>query len=159
MTINQTIRILFAGAVLGLCACAPEVEQRGYTNDADWKSQVIAGKSTKEQVQEALGSPSTRSSFGEETWFYISGRKESVAFLKPKVVEQDIFKITFDDKGVVKTAESIDEDKAQKFDLVDRTTPTEGHSVGLVEQLLGNIGRFNHPTDGVVNGREGTGSH
>src|SRR5258708_5362451 len=126
MKINQTISILLTTACLGLAACSPKVETRGYTNDAHWKDQVVAGKTTKDQVMEALGSPSTRSSFGEETWYYINDRKEAVAFLKPEVVSQDVFRIPFDTAGVVKTADSIDQDGAQNFALEKRTTPTEG---------------------------------
>jgi len=155
MKTNQYIRNLLLVACLGVAACSPKVDTRGYTNDDNWKQEVLVGKSTKDQVMANLGSPSTRSSFGEETWYYISDRKEAVAFLKPEVVKQDIFKITFNSAGIVTSAGSYDENGAQSFGLVNRTTPTEGHSFGFFEQLLGNVGRFNHPTDSVAPGRQG----
>ena len=34
---------------------------------------------------------------------------------------------------------------SQDIDIVSRTTPTEGHTLGFFEQILGNIGRFNSP--------------
>jgi hypothetical protein len=36
-------------------------------------------------------------------------------------------------------------DDAQQIVPVDDTTPTLGRELGLLQQLLGNIGRFNTP--------------
>jgi len=40
---------------------------------------------------------------------------------------------------------NYDKENAQDFDLATRVTPTEGHKLTFIEQLIGNIGRFNRP--------------
>jgi outer membrane protein assembly factor BamE (lipoprotein component of BamABCDE complex) len=129
--------------------CAAKVDQRGYVPYDNWKEQVRIGAS-KDEVVTALGSPSSQSAFGTETWYYISGRKEAQAFFKPEVVKQDVIRIEFDQAGMVSKVETFDENSRQDLRYVKRTTPTEGHTLGFVEQILGNIGRFNKSDSGSV---------
>ena len=131
---------------LALCviACSPKVDNSGYMKEADIKSQIAPGQ-TKDQVREKLGSPSSVSTFGSETWYYITSRKETTAFFKPEIVEQDVIGIEFDAAGMVTGVASYDKSNSQNVAFVKRTTPTEGHQMGFMEQILGNIGRFNKP--------------
>ena len=134
--------IVIASALLA--ACSPKVDTGGYIVESDLKSQVSQGQS-KEEVRQKLGSPSAQSSFGPETWYYIANRKEATGFFKPEVVQQDVLRIEFDQAGTVASIETYDKDDARQFDIVKRTTPTEGHRMGFIEQAVGNIGRFNAP--------------
>ena len=139
--------ILFLSGLV-LFACSPKVSNGGYVKEADFKEQIIAGQTTKDQVREKFGSPSSQSSFGNETWYYITNRQETYAFLKPEVVQQDVVCIKFDNAGVVSGIQSFNKNDGQSFDIAKRTTPTEGHTLGFFEQILGNIGRFNKPDNG-----------
>ncbi len=130
-----------------LSGCSPKVDNRGYVSSGGWKSQIKVGQTTRDDVQMTFGSPSSKSSFGTETWYYMSARKETTAFLKPEVVEQDVLRIEFDSAGIVSKAEAFDETSGQDVSVAKRTTPTEGHQLGFIEQLLGNIGRFNKGSD------------
>lgn len=153
----QPVKFIFCLAALGVFACSPKIDNRGYMKDGDLKEKVIVGKSTKDEVLAELGSPSSQSSFGNETWYYISSREETHAFLSPKITEQNVMRIEFDGAGVVSAVSDYDKESAKKFDIVKRTTPTEGHSMGVVEQFLGNLGRFNTPkgNDSIATGRRG----
>ena len=104
--------------------------------------------------------PSSVSSFGDETWYYISARKEATAFLKPEIVEQNVVRLTFDANGTVSNVETFDKANAAEFDVAKRTTPTEGHQLGFFEQLMGNVGRFNKSGDNstAAPGRKSGGS-
>lgn len=151
---------IIAGLII-ISACSPKVENRGYVKNADWKDAVIVGKSSKQDVLEKIGSPSAKSSFGEETWYYISGRKEAVAFLKPSLVEQEVVDIKFDEKDMVIAINIHSKDDAKDIALIKRTTPTEGHSLSFIDQTLGNLGRFNKPSSGgdsSLPGRHSTGN-
>lgn len=152
MNKSQSIRVFVASALscvlLTLGACSPKVYNVGYVHDAPIKDQVTIGKSTHADVLAKLGSPSAQSSFGDETWYYITARKEAYAFLKPEIVQQDISSIVFDANGVVSKIGDYNIDQSKEFDLVKRTTPTEGHTLGFFEQVLGNVGRFNGPAGG-----------
>lgn len=141
-------------------ACSPKVDTGGYMKETDIKGQITEGKTTKQEVQEKFGSPSAQSSFGNETWYYITDRKETMAFFAPEVVEQDVTRVEFDAAGTVISVQAFNKNDSKEFSLAKRTTPTEGHQLGFVEQLLGNVGRFNKPgMDSNTGGFGSRGSH
>ena len=142
---NQIVRSLLAVCLLALSSCGPKVDNGGYVREGAIKDLITVGQSTHEDVKTKLGSPSSQSSFGDDIWYYISARKEAYLFLKPEVVQQDVVSITFDTKGVVSKIGNYNIDDSQDIELVKRTTPTEGHTLGFFEQVLGNVGRFNGP--------------
>jgi outer membrane protein assembly factor BamE (lipoprotein component of BamABCDE complex) len=133
---------------LSLAACSPKLDTRGYVAQADWKNIISVGKTSKDEVLANFGSPSSQSSFGDESWYYISSRKETTAFLAPEIADQEVVKISFDQAGIVSNVEYFDKNSAREFQTVTRTTPTEGHQLGFFEQIVGNIGRFNKPDSG-----------
>lgn len=145
---NQLVKLSIAAIILAVSACSPKVENRGYVKNMDWKDAVIVGKSSKQDVLEKIGSPSAKSSFGDETWYYVSSRKEGVAFLKPSLVEQEVVNIKFDASDMVSEVNIHSKDDAKDVELVKRITPTEGHSLSFIDQTLGNLGRFNKPSSG-----------
>lgn len=131
-----------------ISACSPKEEDRGYVNFANWKEDIKIGQTSKQEVIDKFGSPSATSSFGNEEWFYITTKKESYAFLKPKITEHDIADIEFDSAGIVSSVKFYNKDDAKQVALVKRITPTEGHSITFIDQTLGNLGRFNSPNGG-----------
>lgn len=145
-----------------LAACSPIVDNKGYVKQTEIKEKLVVGQTSKQEVLDRFGSPSSQSSFGAETWYYIHNRKETTGPLKPKVVDQDITRIEFDTAGMVSKVESYSQDQAKQIANVKRETPTEGHTLGFIEQVLGNVGRFNKPgtdTSTVAPGRKpGSGS-
>lgn len=122
------------------------MENRGYIATKPIEAEIAVGQS-KEDVRRILGSPSTVSGYPPETWYYISRERETVAFLAPELTGQKVARIEFDGAGNVSKFEQFGKDAARDMDYVDRKTPTEGRSLGIAEQLLGNLGRFNTPRD------------
>lgn len=99
--------------------------------------------SSRDDVLALLGTPSSHSTFGPETWYYVSQRKETMAFLKPKTVEQEVLALYFDEAGQVQEIDHYGLQDGVKVAIAKDITPTEGHSMGVMEQLLGNFGKFN----------------
>jgi outer membrane protein assembly factor BamE (lipoprotein component of BamABCDE complex) len=135
---------LLAG-VLAVGACSPNVETRGHLKDPDWREHVVPNQSTQDDVLQALGTPSTKATFGDETWYYVTTRRESVAFLKPEVVDDEVVTITFGPNGLVNNVTTRGRETARDIEIAEKITPTEGHQLTFMEQLLGNLGRFNAP--------------
>ncbi len=152
-TITLTVAMC---ALLGLCACDPKVETNGYVKHEDIKKLITPGK-TKKEVEEALGSPSVQSTFGDDAWYYIADKKEAYAFFKYDITEQEVTRIAFDENGIVAKVDDYDKSNSEDIAIVKRETTTEGHTLGFFEQMLGNIGRFNAPGGGPssVSGRQG----
>lgn len=132
-------------------ACDPKVAERGRQDLLVKAGNVIPHQMNKRDVSRMLGTPSSRSHFGDDSWYYISGRKETVAFFEPEVTDQAVLRITFDG-DVVETVEYYDKAQAVDVAISDRETPTSGQEYGFFEQLIGNIGRFNNRRDPLSGG-------
>lgn len=83
------------------------------------------------------------STFNDKTWLYLSETTRRRAFLSPSVLKSNTTRIEFDEQGKVKLIDSLTESNKQVFSHIRRETPTSGYSHGVLEQIFGNIGRFN----------------
>jgi outer membrane protein assembly factor BamE (lipoprotein component of BamABCDE complex) len=134
-------------AVLSVVACSPDISTHGHRFDAAALARVEPGNSSQDDVMNLLGSPSALATFDDRTWYYISQRTEQHSFYFSTVVSQDVVAIVFDDQGTVSAINRNGLDSAMDVDLVDRETPTAGNELTVLEQFLGNIGRFNPPAE------------
>ena len=133
---------ILAGA---LFACAPMIESRGNLPDPELLADIEVGQVNRGDVEDALGSPSSISTYGGESWYYVSERTETLAFLEPKVIERKVVIIRFD-KKVVSEVKTLGLDAGRDIETVERVTPTAGQELTFLRQLFGNLGRF----DGAV---------
>ena len=128
---------------LGAGACTPRVHNQGHEVDPERLVQVEAGKTNRDQVLEIMGSPSSNSTFGPEIWYYVSQRVHSTLFFRPEVDERKVVAIAFDPEGVVTAVNTFGLTDGRNVQPVERVTPTSGHEMTVLEQVLGNFGRFN----------------
>lgn len=133
----------FPLVALVLLACTPRVEIHGNLVDIDNLAAIEPGKSDKGRVLALLGSPSTESEFGQETWMYIARHTEQSAFFAEEVVEQRVIYISFDETGVVDSIGRLSKEDGKQIEYVNRQTETAGQRISILQQLFGNIGRFN----------------
>lgn len=134
---------LLIAALFTFSGCIKTVQNVGYTFDEKEVESLEAGTTRKVSVEKRMGSPSAKSTYGDETWYYISTEYESIAFLKPKVKNQSVLAISFDNDETIKEIKRFSKDDIQNIKLSGDYTRTEGHDVGMLGQLLGNVGRFN----------------
>ncbi len=143
--------LLSISIALLLASCSPIVDTRGHASeDVDLK-QIVAGQTTSEDVRALLGSPTSTSNFGDETWYYVTQKQERMGVFAPTVSEQHVTIITFDANHVVSDIGEAKKEDGKPVEIVGKTTPTEGHKVTIMEQMLGNLGRFNSPGRGLSN--------
>ncbi len=129
-------------ATTAVTACTGIIDQRGNPPDPVALESLVPGKTTRADVLQTLGSPSSSAAFGDEVWYYIATRTETFAFYKPKVLDQQVVAIAFDDKGRVRSIQRYGLDDARDVKIVDRVTPTGGRKLTVFQQLVGNLGRF-----------------
>ena len=134
---------LVGAAALALAGCASMVDQRGNLPDPEKLGQVRPGITTKDGVQTLLGTPSSTGTFDGATWYYISRRTEQFAFFEPKVTDSQVVAIDFDDQGIVRDVHKHGLDDSRKIEPVARATPAPGRELSFIEQLIGNVGKFN----------------
>jgi len=120
--------------------CTPIREFHGYFPDEAQPNEIEPGNDTRSTVLARLGTPSTRSIFDENTWFYISSTQSSFAFFKPKITERKVIAIRFAADNVVDELVEYDADDGEVIQYAARETPTRGRELGLLEQLFGNVG-------------------
>lgn len=133
------------GLTAGLlgAGCAPTQNVRGYVIDDERIAGIESGVDDKSSILDTLGSPSNVSTFGTDTWYYISRKTERLAFFEEKVLDQRVVAIQFDDSGVVAGIERYEAEDARPVAVSERVTPTRGKQLSLMQQLFGNLGRFN----------------
>lgn len=129
-------------AVFFLTACTPSRSVHGNFLKPAQIERIQVGQSSQYDALSILGSPSIRASFDDSTWYYIGTRKSQQGFMDPKLEEKQIYKLVFNADKIVTDFSEID---AQTFEipLVDRKTPTHGKGLTILQQFLGNVGRFN----------------
>ncbi len=134
---------LCAGIAAGLAAgCTETIHSRGNMPDPEVVAQITPGKQTRSDVTRLLGTPSTIATFEREVWLYIGGRVKSKSFFTPEILERKIVAIEFDKSGIVSEVLNHDASKVKNIKLVERETPTKGKEMTVLQQLVGNVGRF-----------------
>ncbi|MEO1089326.1 MAG: outer membrane protein assembly factor BamE [Pseudomonadota bacterium] len=145
----RSLRVLWVLLLaVGLGACEQTVITHGHQLIAEDVDRIRPGLTTQGEVVRILGTPSTRSTFDPNTWLYMGRRVEERTIFNRRLAAQDSLRIRFDDIGVVESIERFDVAHGSEIDPIDETTPTGGNELSIVEQLLGNIGRFSNPTPG-----------
>ena len=135
-------RLAAVALLVTLAACTPRIDVRGNLPDPDSLADLQVGKVNKEQVRRLLGSPSSIAPLQGESWYYVSERTETLAFLAPEIIERTVLIVRFDDKGTLKEIKKLGLEAGRDIQLVDRETPTAGKEVTFLQQLFGNLGRF-----------------
>ena len=135
-------KTLFLLLITFLCsACVKTYTTTGHLFE-DGEIKALHNAKNKEEVESMLGSPSTISSFGKETWYYITSKKSSIAFLPSKVVEQTIVEITFNKNDTVDKVFWYSEKDAKKLALIEEYTVSKGTDSSKIQKFFRNAGRF-----------------
>nr|WP_306766209.1 outer membrane protein assembly factor BamE [Shinella pollutisoli] len=132
---NAAIAVTVSASLLAGCNTG-EVLHQGYVVDQETLALAPVG-SSREQVLLSLGSPSSTATFDNEVFYYISQtRTRPVAFMKPKIVEQNILAVYFNKEGTVERLANYTLKDGVVFDMISRTTPTGGMELTFLGQLL-----------------------
>jgi outer membrane protein assembly factor BamE (lipoprotein component of BamABCDE complex) len=142
-----SVVVLTAALLMG---CTPVINQRGYLPDPAGEASIRTGTDTKTTVQQRLGDPSTSSTFGDDTWYYISSTERQVAFFDPTVTMRKILAIHFDKDGKVTQIKHYGLKDGHVVAFETRTTPAKGRELTFLQQLF-------NATPGVPLGASGQG--
>lgn len=135
----------FSAAALALAAgtaCAPVQTFNGFR--ADYNNVEIptpqVGVDTRDTVRQRFGSPSSTAIFDQTAWYYMSAVQERVAFYAPRITERRVMVVRFDGETVA-AVENFGLERGRIVSYNGEETPTRGRELGVLEQLLGNVGR------------------
>ncbi|HEU4839040.1 MAG TPA: outer membrane protein assembly factor BamE [Micavibrio sp.] len=129
-------------ALLLTAACTPMQATRGNIVEDYRMAEIVPGVSSRTNVLQSLGSPTTKAPFDDNVWYYIGQKTEKRGIFDAKVVDKKVVVVAFNDEGIVETIDKVDSDMID-VPHVRRKTPTSGNDMTVMEQLIGNVGRFN----------------
>ncbi len=136
------LRTIFLLCFILCCtACVKTAHVSGHLFEEKEINALKQSKS-KQDIENLLGSPTTISNFGDETWYYITTKKQRVAFWPDKVLEQNIIAIDFKANGTIQNIIRYSEKDAKNHKLVTDITFVKGNDTTKAQQFFGNIGRF-----------------
>jgi outer membrane protein assembly factor BamE (lipoprotein component of BamABCDE complex) len=159
----RRLRLLSAGVTTILLAsgCSwlgPPPQVRGNRVAVEQLQELVPGTSTRADVTALIGSPTTRAPFDDNTWIYVSEVTQPRIGRTLGVLDQHVVVLSFNEQGVLREVQTRGRDDALPVAVVERTTPSPGTEASFLQQLFGNIGRFNAGGLGASPGSSGAGA-
>ncbi|QFG35666.1 Beta-barrel assembly machine subunit BamE [Paracoccus pantotrophus] len=142
MKISRRQLMAFAlTASLGLSACQATYRNHGYIPPQEQLAQVVVGQTSQSDLEGLIGRPSAQGLLTGSAWYYVGSRWQFYGPREPREVDRQVVAISFSDSGVVSNIERFGLERGQVVVLSRRVTDTGVTSLGLIRQLLGNVGR------------------
>lgn len=139
---TSLVRIGAAMAIMALAAgCSSIPGRNGFIADEVLIQSVQPGIDNRASVERTLGRPTFISQFGEPVWYYVASTTGQKPFTTPKIENQTVLAIRFDDAGNVLSAERSGMERVARISPDGAKTPTLGRERGFLEDLFGNIGQ------------------
>ncbi|MCE4222330.1 outer membrane protein assembly factor BamE [Methylobacterium sp. C25] len=127
---------------LGLSGCIGEDIRHGYVVDQAALATVRPGMSA-EQVLQILGSPSTVSTVGNKSWYYISQTSHrTVLFMGESVEDQKVTAVYFNGGMKVERTALYGLQDGRIFDFIERKTASSGADRAFLGQLFRGLTRY-----------------
>ena len=145
---RQGLRTFSRLAGAGLCALTlsgcllGEELHRGYVIDERAVAQVKPGTSA-EQVLTILGTPSTVSTVGNKSWYYISQTSSRrLQFMAESITDQRVTAVYYNAGLKVERIALYGIQDGKVFDFISRRTEAGGQEANFVSQLFRGLGTF-----------------
>jgi outer membrane protein assembly factor BamE (lipoprotein component of BamABCDE complex) len=130
---------------LALSACAGSRDHKGFVLDATLTDAIQVGVDNKDSVTRTIGRPTFTGQFDPNEWYYVSRNTATLAFRDPRVIDQTVLRIRFDQAGNVTSVEKTGKETIAKVDPSGDKTPTLGRKRSFFDELFGNIGTISQP--------------
>ena len=123
-----------------LYSCSPINKQHGYLLDDLLVSSEKISKfelkiTTKNDVFDAMGSPSIEIQDVENVWIYLLSLKEKKVFDEDQLLFQSIYRFEFDDRGILIQQALLTADNFNNIAFSSDVTRVERNAYGITDQL------------------------
>ena len=121
-------------------SCSPINKQHGYlfediSESSDKLSQFNTDKTTKDDILSVLGSPSVQIGDINNIWIYLISIKEENVFEDDELIFQSVIRFEFDDSGILKSKEFLDENNFKKIAFSTNKTRVISNTFGITDQI------------------------
>ena len=138
--LNKT-KTIVVGFCLFATSCTPVYRNHGYTPSDKQLANLVVGVDTRATAEETLGVP-TLSDAETGRLYYISSRWRHYGMNPPKPIFRDIVAVALDSAEVVTNISRYGLEDGEVVALTRRVTDGGTEEITFLQQLLGNIGRF-----------------
>ncbi|MBI0065365.1 outer membrane protein assembly factor BamE [Commensalibacter sp. M0134] len=121
---------------------SPPPMPRGTIIEKNDLSALKVGSTSKSDVIDILGSPTTYATFNNNNWIYISMMTHLVPLSYPGIKKQKVLSLYFNESGTLTKIQELGKRDAKNVSMVSEVTPTPGTKTNFFQQLLGNIGKY-----------------
>ncbi|GIR05175.1 MAG: hypothetical protein CM15mP16_05520 [Candidatus Pelagibacterales bacterium] len=126
--------------LLILYSCSPINKQHGYLLDdflisSEKISKFEVKNTTKNDVFDAMGSPSIEIQDIENVWIYLLSLKERKVFDEDELLFQSIYRFEFDNSGILIKQTFLTADNFNKIAFSSDETRVERNAYGITDQL------------------------
>ena len=123
-----------------LYSCSPINKQHGYLLDdflvsSEKISKFEVKNTTKNDVFNAMGSPSIEIQDVENVWIYLLSLKERKVFDEDELLFQNIYRFEFDNSGILIEQTFLTADNFNKIAFSSDETRVERNAYGITDQL------------------------
>ncbi len=116
---------------------------RGFVMDDALVAQIKVGMDVQSVLQ-ILGTPSTTSTVGNRTFYYISQRmRRRFQFQDPQIIDQQVLVIYFNKSFKVERIANYGLQDGVIFDFISRSTPAGGEEQSFLRNLFRGVTKFN----------------
>jgi len=138
MKLSKVSPAVIAAALL--TGCAGVQAHKGAVVDPQLASGIQPGVDNRDSVEKTLGRPSFAGQFNANDWYYVSRDTNQFAFRNPRVREQTIYRVSFDQAGNVVAVQKSGKEMIAHLQPSKRMTPTLGRRRSFFDEIFGNIG-------------------
>ena len=135
------LKIIFAILFFQLNSCGLKVvENHGqiYEKNINFK-ELQVGKTTRNEIVQLLGSPSTTSNFDDEqSWIYISSEFKKFVFLDGSNTDQKILILSFN-QNTLKNKELLSKNDINNIEYEETLTDSRGRKINWVKEFFTNL--------------------
>ena len=131
------------GLGLALAACAGIRDHRGFVIDQTLADSIQVGIDNKDSVAKTLGRPTFTGEFNDNEWYYVARSTNALAFRLPRVTDQTVLRVRFDQAGNVIGVDRTGKELIASIDPYGKQTPTLGRKKSFFDEIFGNIGVMN----------------
>jgi outer membrane protein assembly factor BamE (lipoprotein component of BamABCDE complex) len=136
---------LAAAGVAMLAGCAGVRAHKGAILDPQLITGIQPGVDNKDSVAKTLGQPTFAGEFTSNDWYYVSRDTSTFAFRNPRVKDQTVLHVRFDQAGNVAAVERTGKNMVANIDPAKRKTPTLGRKHNILDEIFGGIGSVGAP--------------
>ncbi|GHU16785.1 hypothetical protein FACS189472_02630 [Alphaproteobacteria bacterium] len=113
-------KIMIVPIMFVLCSCQPKVNQRGNVTIFDKYDTFVVGKTGKDDILKACGSPSL--CLGDSTWIYVGYKSEEISFHDVELKDRMTVRMEFDENNLLKSIQKVKEDSLSSIHLDEDVT-------------------------------------